>query len=498
MKRKMTHKNTNTLTRRAFGVAASATAATVAAPFVHSGTARAQERVDVIVIGAGLSGLNAAWILNDAGLSVRVLEGSPKIGGRVWTAEESWETNAGEVPIELGASQIGPDYARVLDIVDRLGLPTLGEDRSVMPFAYHLEGALIKGSEWADAPQNKTVGDEREIPAPQFGSAMLAKFNPLKELDDWFNPRFADFDVSIYDLLKRNGVSEEGLKLASHNSDMHGVSVLRLMQEQTRGAFGQEFYKDTGTDGEPAEHWPKNIKGGTIVLPRAMAGQLPQEVLLNQQVAAIDVGDDSVDVRTLDGNRYQAKFVIATVPFSVLRYVKIWPKPPEAQLDAIQNIKYAETTRAFCTINEPFWEEDGFEPSLFSDGAVRMFWAIDSYEGKNKHRGMFVLTNTMGRQVAAMPPEQASRFLVEELERIRPASKGQIKMHRFHSWERQPLQRGCSPMFKPGQVTAFANEMIVPHGRLHFAGEHTRRLDFGMEAAMESGERAAFEILDRT
>jgi monoamine oxidase len=68
-------------------------------------------------------------------------------------------------------------------------------------------------------------------------------------------------------------------------------------------------------------------------------------------------------------------------------------------------------------------------------------------------------------------------------------------MLRYHAWERQPLQRGCSPMFAPGQITAFGREMILPHGRLHFAGEHTRRLEYGMEAAMESGERAALEIL---
>lgn len=39
--------------------------------------------------------------------------------------------------------------------------------------------------------------------------------------------------------------------------------------------------------------------------------------------------------------------------------------------------------------------------------------------------------------------------------------------------------------------------MILPWQRLHLAGEHTRRADFGMESAMESGERAALEILDR-
>ena len=484
--------------RRVFSGAMTAASLTSVAPFVHTQRARAQESVDVIVIGAGLSGLNAAWILNDAGLSVRVLEGASRIGGRVWTAEESWETKAGEVPIELGASQVGADYARVRDAIDRLNLPTYDEDRPLLPFAYHLGGDLIKGADWAKSPQNKTVGDERGIPAVQFASAMLAKFNPLKELDDWFNPRFADYDVSLYDLFKRNGVSDEGIRLAGHSSDLFGVSALRLLQEQTRGALAKEFVGPLGEDGKPIEHWPKNIGGGTIALPRAMAVQLPREVLLDQQVTAIEVEQDGVDVRTLDGNHYRAKFVIASVPFSVLRYISIWPRPPAPQLQAIQDLKYAETTRAFCKIKAPFWQEDGFEPSLFSDGAVRMFWTIDNHKGEGEYRGMFVITNLVGRQVAARPPEDAARFLVEELARIRPASRGQIEILRFHSWERQPLQRGCSPMFAPGQVTAFANEMIVPHGRLHFAGEHTRRLDYGMEAAMESGERAAFEILDRT
>jgi monoamine oxidase len=56
--------------------------------------------------------------------------------------------------------------------------------------------------------------------------------------------------------------------------------------------------------------------------------------------------------------------------------------------------------------------------------------------------------------------------------------------------------RGCRHLFAPGQVTRFAREMIKPHGRIHLAGEHTRRVDYGMEAALESGERAALEILE--
>lgn len=487
------------LSRRRFNTVAAASSLAVAAPFIHSKRARAQDTVDVLVIGSGLSGLNAAWNLSDAGLNTLVLEGSNRIGGRVWSAEETWETNAGDVPIELGASQVGPSYARVRDAIDRLQLPTVNQDRDLLSFSYHIGGQHVSASEWPDSPVNQTVGDEREILPERFVSRLLSRLNPLKELDDWLNPKFSDFDVSLYELYKRNGVSEAGIRVASIGgvNDIHGVSALRMLQETTRGALELEFLGPLDENGNPVEYWPKNIVGGTIALPNAMAGQLRNEVRVNQQVTSIELEDDGVEVRTLDGNRYRARFVISTLPFSVLTFVQIWPQPPAPQSTAIRQLKYSETTRAFCRIKEPFWQEDGKGASLISDGGTGAFWAIDNGTGEGEHRGMFVLTSLIGSQVSARPDEAAAQYLIDEMARIRPASRGQIEILKYHTWERQPLQRGCSPMFAPGQVTAFANEMIAPHGRLHFAGEHTRRLDYGMEAAMESGERAAFEVLDR-
>ena len=57
--------------------------------------------------------------------------------------------------------------------------------------------------------------------------------------------------------------------------------------------------------------------------------------------------------------------------------------------------------------------------------------------------------------------------------------------------------RGCSHQYVPGKVVAWSHAMAKPHQRLHFAGEHVRRLEVGMESAMETGERAAIEILEK-
>jgi monoamine oxidase len=199
----------------------------------------------------------------------------------------------------------------------------------------------------------------------------------------------------------------------------------------------------------------------------------------------------------MDGSRVRAKYVIAAVPFSTLRTVSISPAPDALHRTAIDTLGYQETTRAFCTVKEPFWQQDGLDPSIFTDGDMRMFWVFDSHQSKGPYRATFVLTWRAAERVALLPPPLAAKFLVSELEKIRPAAKGQVTVHRFHSWGQQPLQKGCRHSFRPGQITAFANEMILPWQRLHFAGEHTRRLDYGMESAMESGERAALEVLQR-
>ena len=468
------------------------------APFIRPLQARAQENVDVVVIGAGLSGLNAAWILDQAGLNVRVLEGASRPGGRAMTAYDS------EGDPELGASQIGPSYARVRDAIDQLGLELIPEHRPLMPFANYMDGRLIDQDEWADAPENKTAGDERAIPPVMMHDALLQKFNPLQELDDWLDPKFADYDVSLFDVFAKNNVSHAAMRLAKLTTggmDLSIVSALTLFQEKTRGVFERDYYKNTvlaahgdNPNPSPPTH---NIKGGTSKLPEAMAQALSHEVSYNRIVTRIDMDASGADVYTHDGAKTRATFVISALPFTMLRRIHISPGLPTLHRDAVNTMPYLYTTRANVSIKEPYWEEDGLSPSLITDTISRMFWAIDKRPEDSTYKGQFVLMGQSAAAIDALPQEHVPQMLLDDLARIRPATKGKIEIQHYHSWANAPLIAGCRHSFAPGQVKRFARDMITPVDRLHFAGEHTRRLEYGMEAAMESGERAALEILER-
>ena len=79
---------------------------------------------------------------------------------------------------------------------------------------------------------------------------------------------------------------------------------------------------------------------------------------------------------------------------------------------------------------------------------------------------------------------------LEYLSRVEPAA--------VVNWVKYPWMKGHNAYRAPGNITRFGNVVATPHGRIHFAGEHTSVFAMGMEGAMESGERAAFEILELT
>ena len=460
----------------------------------RSRVVRAAEKVDVIVIGAGFAGLKAAIELAEQGAKVVVLEANSRIGGRAFTADHF----PGKP--ELGASQIGPDYARVLDMAERLEVKLgLGSNINA-PFVFYVGGRLITKAQWASAKENKTVGEERGVLPQALFTHYLRKHMTLKASEDWLEPAAALFDIAPGPWLKSKGASDEAIRLmeASIAPDSAGASLLTLMQEEARGMVIFGTSNDPSKDrfaqyAETSQH----VVGGTSRLPEAMARRLGDAVLINKIVTAISQTATVVDVGCLDGSRYQADFAISAIPFKPLNRVAMDPPLAGMQAEAVRNMPYNNNTQVhFIVKGTPYWEQDGMDASLWSDGPVTSLRQSIYYDG-TRTRALAFCVGKKGDQLDQLSPKDRGAYVVAEIERMRPSTKGKLEISGVHSWPQYMFVEGCRHSYGPGQVTRWTHDMIKPHGRLHFAGEHTRRLDVGMESAMESGERAALEVIER-
>ena len=96
----------------------------------------------------------------------------------------------------------------------------------------------------------------------------------------------------------------------------------------------------------------------------------------------------------------------------------------------------------------------------------------------------------------AAPQDPESRTYQDYARRVLYVipSIGLLMVAKVRSWATDPFAAGVWSYYRPGQVTAFATELAKPHQRLFFCGEHTALGSRGMEAALESAERAAVEV----
>jgi len=458
--------------------------------------ALAVESADVIVIGAGLAGLGAALNLEAQGFKVIVLEAANYVGGRTKTLDLSVG------PTNTGGQTVGPYYARLRDFITRLKVPLVPVPRRIAMGNY-VNGSLMPSSAWAKSKANKTNDAERAIQPDALEFFYMSKSNPLSDPASWTEAAYSKYDIPLDRYLRDLGASAEALRLIDISINARSLAScsalgylrdIKLLQWGINNSDTKN--RSTYQAGSDAGYEYNEIAGGTQRLPEAMAKALKGDLFLNRAAGSIEMSKSGVEVTTIDGHRYKAKYAVSAVPFSALKNIDVNPGFAGPQADAVLHSSHGNTVRVFMEFTSAFWESDIGEPSLFTDTAIERVFARVSEAGEIYALDCWVNGNAANR-LDQLPTDVVGEFVISELARIRPSTKGRLKVLKVHSWAKHSASGCCRHVFDAGQVAPWASVMATPHGRLHLAGEQTRSMENGMEAAATSGERVALEILER-
>jgi monoamine oxidase len=439
-------------------------------------------RKRVVVLGAGVAGLAAAFELDAAGHEVTVLEARTRPGGRVLTLREPF---ADGLHAEAGATRIASTNDWTLKYVRQFGLELVPFRPSGLADVYHVRGQriVLRASDEPEWPVPLTA-EERAIGLAGMRRRYVGSVLPEigdAGIPDTPHASLRRFDqVSYREFLRLQGASPAALDLLTLGAGEDEMSALQRLRALT-WRTGAEWWK---------------IAGGNDRLPLAFAARLAARIHYGAAVTRVRHDEGGVVVGYLQGGQARearADHAVCTIPFPVLRGLDVAPLSA-AKRRAIADLPYPHATKTFLQTRTRFWRAAGMSGFADTDLPVPEVW--DLSEGQPGQRGLLMayLTGRFGDEVARRTPDDRLNWTLDHMERIFPGTRLEYEGGASYAWGEDPWSRGAYPMYGPGQVIDLFPAVRQSEGRLHFAGDHASVWPGWIQGALESANRAARAI----
>jgi monoamine oxidase len=415
---------------------------------------------DVIVIGAGVSGLTVTRDLTVAGLRVLVLEARDRLGGRIMTHQTA------DGPIELGAEFVHGAVEEILGVATAARLP------------------LREGNRRAPSETRKGSG--------QRGESYSAIDALLAHASNGEDESFQKL-VDRVDLDPETKARALGFVAGYHAADPAKISVQSLLDNTAadeRPGAERQFRFVRGYDGLVTALFDQSIRERCTVQRSAV-------------VTAIVWKRKHVVVRLAAGVEHSAPVVVVTVPLGVLKAgaIEFLPRLPDKE-DALRRLEMGAAARVSLQFKDDAWpgrdmfSGDGF---LFTGRAPFPAWWISHPAPRP------VVTGWSGgrgaSELAMLGEDDRMGLALDELGVVLGVDANQLRasLHGafHHDWQSDPFSRGAYSYAGVGGRHA-GDELATPvESTLFFAGEATQSdgRNATVHGAIASGQRTAKQVL---
>lgn len=444
-------------------------------------------QTDVVIVGAGVTGLTAARRLQEAGRSVVVLEARDRVGGRLWT------DTVDDVMLELGGQWVSPDQTALLAMLEELGLDTFERFRDGDSVYVGPDGVRHRfRGEALPVPEATTREMDRLAALLEELSVAMDPDQPweLDGADELDRITFAAWlEAHSDDAEARDNIGMY-LGAAMLTKPTYAFSALQaVMMAASAGRFAHLVDADFILD--------RRVVGGLQQVPLRLAAGLAEPVRTGEPVTSVRWDDAGANVATAVAT-YQAQSVVLAVPPTLVSRIAFSPDLPGLHRHMRQHQSFGLVIKVHVTYATPFWREDGLSGTAFSPYET----AHEAYDNTNHEdeRGTLVafVSDVHADAVLALSPEERRAQVLRSLavyygpQALEPVSY-------FESdWVSEEWTAGAyATSFDVGGLTRFGPLVREAVGPLQFASSDIAGLGFQhVDGGIRMGDLVAQRILE--
>lgn len=448
-----------------------------------------EQEVDVLIVGGGLAGLTTAYEIKKAGLTYRILEREPRVGGRVRTGTYPDQSQAEVGLAEFWTGNPAIELAKELNVkLEKVepGLSSFKFEGKVYPFTtYKTNQEFIASVLQADYPNfqkwdTKMVEMIHQLETGKPDPEMMALQNI--SFQDWLKKQ-PELSPLAQGLIK--SVIEPEVGTAIHRiSALDGIAEWHLFA------------------GDGATPW--HCVGGNQKLTDAIADAVGRDnIMLNSQVTNVTDGVDGVEVRVVDTSDFsnrtlKAKYCVLTVPLYRLFEIQFTPRLSDTVYKAVHSQGWGAYFTAHCILKkeaEKYWTVEGHNIlPLLTGGPVGVVYPGQDPVGGDKVMVNLLVTGGAAEQYNSRMRslDDVQKMLEAGMEETFPGITPLIEQWTFYRYHPRAI---ASWPVKRSRFDELSEALREPHGRLFFAGDFTEGTH--SDGAMKSAYRVSRQIMGR-
>jgi len=442
---------------------------------------------DVIVVGAGVTGLTAAWHLAQAGKDVVVLEARERVGGRLRTEQHDG------ADFEIGGQWVSPDQDALISLLHELGLQTYARYRAGASLYVGRDGERRR-FDGPDLPVDATTAAAMDQLTKTL-DGLAADMDPDRpwELEGAEHLDAITFQAWLEEQCD-DAEARDNIALyvgpAMLTKPAHSFSALQAVQmAASAGSFGNLVDADIILD--------RRVVGGLQSVPLELAARLGHRVRLGQDVSSIEWTSSGARVG-VGSEVLRAARVVLAVPPTVVQRIRFSPELPAEHQHARSHQSFGLVVKVQARYQTPFWRAEGLSGTGF--GPYELVHEVYDNTPEGESHGTLVgfVSDRRADELGRLDAEERRQVVLAAL----ATYFGDVALTPLtyveSDWQHQALTGGAyGTSFGVGGLTRYGRVLREPVGPLEFGSSDVAGLGYQhVDGAVRVGTSIARRLLD--